>query len=239
MRLLHLLADWTRLGTKRCPVCATLTAPGSKELCDRCADSLTPRTGGYCPGCGEMFEDDSGPVSLCGECRTDPPPWNRLHFHSVYAGPLRDVILGYKFNNGLGRARLLSELSCAAHEKDAGQTPDVIIPAPLHRKRLLWRGYNQSGELCRLLARRLERPVVANGLIRTRHTRPQTRLGLVERRENIKGAFEADPALVRGKTVLLVDDVYTTGATLRECTVTLRRAGAAGVDVLVLGRAMG
>jgi len=235
-RLLHLLADWARLRTSRCPVCGALT---EDALCAKCGESLAPRTGGYCSGCGEIMGDDETPVSLCGECRTAPPPWDRLHFHSIYAGTLRDLILGYKFNNGLGRASLLAEMACAAHERNGGRTPDVIIPVPLHRKRLLWRGYNQSTELCRALGRKLNRPVPSDALVRIRHTKPQTTLGMVERRENIRAAFKADPALVKGKTVLLVDDVYTTGATLRECARTLRRAGADGLEVLVLARALG
>lgn len=236
-RILHLLTDWARLHTARCPVCGTLCDGG--VLCAVCAEALAPRTGGFCIGCGEIMGNDDTPVSRCGECRTDPPPWDRLHFHSIYAGTLRDIILGYKFNNGLGRAKLLADMACNAHERNDGMTPDLIIPVPLHRKRLLWRGYNQSTELCRVLARRLERPVVSDALVRIRHTPPQTTLGMAERQENIRAAFEADPDIIKGKSVLLVDDVYTTGATLRECARTLRRAGAAEVEVLVLARAMG
>lgn len=151
---------------------------------------------------------------------------------------LRDLILGYKFSNRLGLSRLLAEMAYTTFNKRSSRMPDLIIPVPLHRKRLLWRGFNQSAELSRLLAKRVERPLSHKGLIRTRHTRPQTRLGLTERQENIKAAFAADPSIVSGKTVLLMDDVYTTGSTLRECAKTLNGAGAAGVDVLVLSRAL-
>ena len=121
-------------------------------------------------------------------------------------------------------------------EQRQARTPDVIVPVPLHHRRLLWRGFNQSLEISRSLSKRLDRPVLKNGLTRIRNTPPQTRLGLRERRVNIKDAFLADTGQIRGRRVLLVDDVYTTGSTLRECARTLRRAGAFGVDVLVLAR---
>jgi ComF family protein len=133
---------------------------------------------------------------------------------------------------------LLADMAYNTFNTTAKSVPDAIIPVPLHRKRLLSRGYNQSTELCRSLARRLERPVISDGLNRIKNTVPQTKLGTVERQENIKAAFDASSIRVKGKSILLVDDVYTTGATLRECTRTLKRAGTKEVNVLVLARAM-
>jgi len=147
------------------------------------------------------------------------------------------MILGYKFNGGHGQARLLADMACQAFVNKDARLPDIIVPVPLHQKRLLWRGFNQSIEFSRRLGRKLDRPVSRNGLIRTRHTIPQTRLGLKERQINIKAAFAARQDIVEGKIVLIVDDVYTTGSTLNECAKTLKRAKAAGVDVLVLARA--
>lgn len=184
-----------------------------------------------------MSGREEAPPSLCPECRRTPPPWDRLHFHGRYSGPLRELILGYKFNGNFGRTQLLADMAHRAFDAASSPMPDVIIPVPLHRKRLLWRGFNQSTELSRIMAKRFRKPVLHNGLSRTRNTPPQTRLGREERQENIKGAFLGDPAQVGGKAVLLVDDVYTTGATLRECARTLKRAKAAHVDVLVLARA--
>ncbi len=132
---------------------------------------------------------------------------------------------------------MLSDMATAAFERSSVRMPDVIVPVPLHTKRLLWRGFNQSTELARALGKALNRPVPVKGLTRIRHTPPQTRLGLKERQNNIRNAFEADADTVRGKVVLVVDDVYTTGSTLNECAQTLLCAGAAGIDVLVLARA--
>ncbi len=184
-----------------------------------------------------MSGREDAPPSLCPECRRQPPPWTRLYFHGRYDGPLRDMILGHKFTSSLAHARLLADMADCAFRMAAEEIPDVIVPVPLHRNRLLKRGFNQATELARVLAGKLGRPMSADGLIRTRNTVPQTRLGHRERQANIKDAFAADPARVGDRSVLLVDDVYTTGATLRECARTLKRAGARPVQVLVLARA--
>ncbi|CCH48537.1 ComF family protein [Pseudodesulfovibrio piezophilus] len=230
------MLEWTGLHQGRCPVCAMLTARG--VLCETCASALAARTGGYCPGCGEIFADETMPLNLCGACRLSPEPWGRFFFHAIHTGALRDLILGYKFNNATGSTRLLAEMLAAAFLDKEGPPPDIIVPVPLHKRRLLWRGFNQSTELCRPLSQQTHSPIVQKSLVRTRYTQPQTMLGRAERRENIKSAFTANTDLVRGNRVLLVDDVYTTGATLRECTVMLKQAGATRVDVLVLARAM-
>ncbi|BDQ33545.1 ComF family protein [Pseudodesulfovibrio portus] len=235
------LARRIGLTARRCPACGAVThAPAKTDgntLCADCARAMAPRTGGYCPGCGHMSGRKDDPPSLCPECRRTPPPWARLHFHGKYADPLRTLILGYKFGGGFGHARLLADMAERAFNGTGNAVPDVIVPVPLHSRRLMWRGFNQATEMSRLLSRKLGRPMLQNGLVRTRNTVPQTRLGHRERQANIKDAFTADPGQVRGKTVLLVDDVYTTGATLRECARTLNRAGAAAVEVLVLARA--
>ncbi|QGY38613.1 ComF family protein [Pseudodesulfovibrio cashew] len=239
--MLHFLQRFltrARLTSTRCGVCGVLTDENG-GLCATCAEQLSPRTGGYCPRCGEIYGDEDEPPSPCGQCRTSPPPWEALRFHGPYAGLLRDLILDYKFRGGLHHSKLLADMASAAYPDVPDAAPDLIVPVPLHRKRLLWRGFNQSAELSRILSRRLDRPVETHALTRIRNTRPQTTLGLSERKENIKKAFAAAPERIKGRRVLLVDDVYTTGATLRECAETLRRAGAAGVEILVLARAMG
>jgi ComF family protein len=115
---------------------------------------------------------------------------------------------------------------------------DLLIPVPLDLERLRWRGFNQALALGRILAARRHRPLHPMALRRCRITPPQVGLNEAERRRNIAGAFAVrDRAAVRGRTILLVDDVMTTGATVDECAKTLRRAGARRVDVLVLARA--
>ncbi len=237
LQIMQKLASRMGLTMTRCPVCGVITDNIHNSLCPACADEIQPRTGGYCPQCGIMFGTNEDPPTHCAQCRHEPPPWDTLHFYGQYTGRLRDLILSYKFNNGFGRTHLLADMACRAFKGNNARIPDIIIPVPLHTRRLLWRGFNQSKELARILGEKLDRPVLANGLIRTRHTLPQTRLGLAERQVNIKGAFAADSNKVKDMVALVVDDVYTTGSTLNECTRTLKRAGAAGVDILVLARA--
>jgi len=227
-----------RLGLRagRCAVCGAILPHGDSHLCAACAGDLPLRTSGLCPACGVMSGREEAPPSLCPECRSAPPPWDELYFHGPYAGIMRRLILGYKFRNRFERNRLLSALAVSAFAARSVHLPDAVVPVPLHDRRLVWRGFNQSLEIARGLARHVDRPLLVHGLTRTRNTPPQTRFGLKERQANIKGAFAANPALVKGKRLLLVDDVYTTGSTLRECTRTLKRAGCAGVDVLVLAR---
>lgn len=223
-------------GETRCPSCEAVMDSG-KTLCADCLKLLEPRIGGYCICCGAMFGRDSDDPGLCSECRLDPKPWSRLYFHSPYDGRLREMILAYKFSGRIGLGRLLQEMAVMAFEREAKELPDVIVPVPLHPKRLVKRGFNQSLELGRLLSARTARPIAAEALKRLRNTTPQSRLKGRERLENIKGAFCADPEHVRDRSVLLVDDVLTTGATIEECTKALHSAGAGHVEVLVLAKA--
>ena len=162
-------------------------ADRTRPLCARCAVELPLRTGGYCPSCGEMYGREADPPTRCAECRLTPPPWDELYLHGRYAGLLRDLILGFKFRNSYGRARLLADLGALAYGSGRGLPPDLVVPVPLHTRRLLWRGFNQSLEIARGVAGRLSAPLSAVALTRTRNTPPQTRLGVKERQANIRG----------------------------------------------------
>jgi ComF family protein len=118
--------------------------------------------------------------------------------------------------------------------------PDLIVPVPLHPRRLRERGFNQSGLLAGEFARRIKAPVSYDALRRKSQTLPQTRLNREERLRNVKGAFEiSDAGKVRGRRILLVDDVFTTGTTLSECARTLKRKGGASeVHALTVTRAL-
>jgi len=164
-------------------------------------------------------------------------PWDRFFFYGPYRGPLGALIRDYKFKSRLGLGVLLGTFLIRAYTRlNPNQPPGLIVPVPLHKSRLAHRGYNQSLESARALAKAVSRPLAPNALIRNRHTTPQTRLKANERERNLKDAFTADQKLVSGKTILLIDDIMTTGATLKESARTLKRAGAAGMDVLVLAR---
>lgn len=144
----------------------------------------------------------------------------------------------YKYNRDVSLAAPLSRL-LARHCPVDLDGYDLVVPVPLHVSRLRWRGFNQALLLARRLVRGRRPGVDPFVLERTRPTLPQVELDEVERRRNVAHAFHVRrPAAVQGRRVLLVDDVYTTGSTVKECSHALRRAGAAEVDVLVLARAV-
>jgi ComF family protein len=222
----------------RCQCCGALATkiPGELPLCPECARELRLRTGGYCPRCGAIFADETAAPHLCAACLRSPPPYERLTFFAAYAPPLDECILSFKFAAALSRQNLLCAMLHAAFARLGPPVPDVVVPVPLHERRLRERGFNQSLELARGLAGRTGIGLAATALSRLRDTVPQARLERAERLLNLKGAFAADPRQVAGRRVLLVDDVSTTGATLVECTAALLAAGAATVDVAVLAR---
>jgi ComF family protein len=233
------------LDEARCPSCgrAWSRPPGaSGSLCPDCLAGHAPPAGAACPGCGARPAVPQDVPLTCGECLRNPRPWGRLLAAGPYDGRLRAMILAYKFEGRLDFGRQLQELLLAAFERGLDDFPelaacDVIVPVPLHPRRLLSRGFNQSREAARLLSARRGLPIAAEALRRVRRTVPQMLLGAAERVENIRGAFAARRELVADRSTLLVDDIMTTGATLEECARTLAAAGAARVDVLVLARA--
>jgi ComF family protein len=203
-------------------------------VCPECAAQITWVASPLCTCCGRVFESQDGPDRVCGDCQADPPPFTRARAAALYDGPVAQAITGFKFSRQLAflpvmqywlKQPLCLELVAAA---------DFLAPVPLHPKRIKNRGFNQS----LLLARAFPgAPVAREALTRTRHTPPQVGLNPKERRDNVKGAFAVtDPARVQDKSVLLIDDLYTTGSTVKECARVLRKAGARRVEVLTVAR---
>jgi ComF family protein len=172
---------------------------------------------------------------LCGECRHRPPAYDRLRAVWSYEPPLEQVIHALKF----GRLDFLgSHLADELWHRLGGELreAELVVPVPLHWRRQMIRGYNQAERIARPLAKRLGRPLVS-ALRRTRATPPQARLERSRRRANLRGAFhQRRTPPIRGRHLLLVDDVATTGATLHQASVALRRAGAAAVMALAVAR---
>jgi competence protein ComFC len=154
--------------------------------------------------------------------------------------PLRRVVQKFKYGRKVSLGKPLGRLMTAGCEEFLSACEvDLILPVPLHRKRLRWRGFNQSVLLAQQVSRTYGIPLDPFVICRQKETLPQTELAEDERRKNVRGAFSIEAKeVVHGKNILLVDDVYTSGATVNECSRVLIRTGAKEVYVLTLARAM-
>lgn len=220
-----------------CLACgAQVAEPGS--LCGACWERITYIGPPVCAACGLPFAVDAGPEMLCGACLAEPPPFGRARAVFRYDGASRALVLRFKHADRIEGAPAFARwMARAGAELLKGC--DLLVPVPMHRWRLFLRRYNQAAVLAMALGRLSAIPVATGVLIRRRRTPPQGHLGRAERASNVKGAFATAsfaPSRLEGRRVVLVDDVLTTGATVGECARVLRKAGAAQVDVLTLGR---
>ncbi len=224
--------------------CGCAAAAPHPSFCARCRAAIRTPQAPLCVVCGIPFSTASGGDHRCGHCLRHRFGFRRARACALYSAadtgqhPLKTVLQRYKYNREVGLARPLAQLLFERCPVSLGAY-EVIMPVPLHVARLRWRGFNQAHLLLKPLARQAGVPIDAFSLERVRPTRPQVELTETERRRNVAHAFRVTrPECVRGQRILLVDDVYTTGATVDECSHALRRAGAASVDVLVLARAV-
>lgn len=222
----------------RCPVSGEIV-DGPGLVSPAVWASLSFISAPYCAACGMPFEfttDSAG--MMCGACLADPPVYGHARAALTYDDASRELILGFKHGD-----QTQNVLSFVPWMKQAGAdlwtAADVLMPVPLHWTRLLKRRYNQSALIAQGLARATCKPVLLDGLRRVRATPTQGHLKPDERKKNVKKAFIVPPkrrAQITDKNVLLIDDVYTTGATVNECARALQEAGAKNVDVLTLAR---
>ncbi len=222
----------------RCLGCGSVVE-GSDRLCADCWRGLTFLGPPLCRLCGYPLPEAAAELPVCGVCSIEPPPFDRARAALRYDDGARGMILRFKHADRIDIASTFGRMLANA---GAELLPDcdVIAPVPLHRWRLLKRGYNQAALLTRTLSDLSGRPTVPDLLQRTRATASQQGLGSAKRRQNVNmNAFRPHPwhrRRIAGRRVLLIDDVLTTGATIEACTRVLKRAGASAVDVLALAR---
>lgn len=229
-KCLYNMQSW--LNARPCPVCQGRAAHG-RDFCAGCAAAL-PYLGPACPRCAAPH-DLGASTAECGRCQTEAPAYTASSALFRYAFPIDRLIQGLKYHGQLHHARLLGEL-LAARLAPHPTRPECILPVPLHAARLRERGYNQSLELARILARRLEVDLDYRSLQRTRATAPQTGLPLDQRARNVRQAFALAPGF-SARHVAIVDDVMTSGHTAEAVAKCLRRAGVEEVEVWVVARA--
>lgn len=238
--------SWLRRGTglaldalwpPRCALCQKSVGDAG-QLCPSCWGQFAFISDPACASCGLPFAFDTGPDTLCGECLADPPPFDHARAALRYNDSSRNLILGFKHGDHTLLTRLFAPWLMLAG-KSFIMEADIIVPVPLHRWRLLRRRYNQAALLASALARLSRKPFDPLVLQRRRFTRSQGGLGRSARERNVQGAFYISPEKIRhikGKSILLVDDVYTTGATVKACARALKQAGAARVLALTIAR---
>ena len=236
-RLLHALLPAPCLGCGT-PLPARQLGLG---LCRACRARLRPLPPGVCAVCCQPLPAAGLPPGWrCQACREEPPAFDRLLALWSYEEPLAAVVRALKFRRLDYLGRHLGEALAgrfAGELVELGEI-DLVVPVPLHWRRRLARGYNQAERIARPLAARLGLPLAAL-LRRARATPPQSLLGKAARVANLRRAFRvADPARLRGRHLLLVDDVATTGATLEAAAAVLRGAGAAAVTAVTAGRTL-
>ncbi|MEJ2040507.1 MAG: ComF family protein [Desulfosarcinaceae bacterium] len=217
-------------------------------LCPRCARDFRAVESPLCTCCGAPFASSEGADHLCGRCLNQPPAFSCARSAGYYEGGLRVMIHQLKYKGYVQAAAPLSRLLWRTFKRhwDPGSI-DLLLPVPLHRKRLHGRGFNQAVQLLRRWPALAREEGVALGmdrvkpklLVRRRNTPPQTGLDSRQRIDNVKGAFMVESTSeVRKRSILIVDDVFTTGATVDACARTLIKAGASRVCVLTLARSV-
>ena len=232
---MRLAIDWVL--PPRCVSCGSLVADHG-GLCAPCWGGMRWIERPFCEVTGAPMGLDLGPGMLSPLAIASPPPFERARACVMFDAIPRRLVHRLKYSDETALAPWMARWMARCAGELAGDC-DVIVPVPLHARRLAARRFNQSAELSRPLARHVGLPHRPAWLVRTKRTRQQVGLGHLERRRNVSGAFvvpEAHKPDLKGRRVLLVDDVLTTGATLGAATRALKRGGAREVDVLTFAR---
>lgn len=217
------------------PFCLVCEKPGEHFLCADCIEQIDTIEPPCCRKCGLPTDH-----LYCPECELREFAFESARSAGVFDGVLRNAIHEFKFRFHLGLADPLSELMvrCFPNTYLAGKA-DIVVPVPIHHSRLVERGFNQAIELSRRFCKRVSLPMETSALYRVKRTKHQVNLPYDQRATNIEGAFAVkDAGKIAGKRVLLIDDVFTTGATLNEAAKVLREAGASAIYAYTLARSL-
>ncbi|WP_066794239.1 ComF family protein [Sphingomonas soli] len=220
----------------RCPGCGEITQHDHR-FCTRCWSSLRFLGPPWCALCHAPFEYDRGEGAACGECMANPPVHSGVRAAVAYGEVARAVALKLKYSGRLACA----ETMAGAMARLMPEGADLLVPVPLHRWRIWRRGFNQAALIAKSLSKMHDVPVDAELLRRVKATPVLRGLGHNGRAKAVAGAFalRGDAESLRGKTIVLVDDVHTSGATANACTRVLKRGGAEKVVLLCWARVLG
>ncbi len=224
---------FSNLFPSRCILCQR-TVSQHFEICPDCYQSL-PHNNNCCMHCALPLAEDVKTPVLCGRCIQVLPAFDYAHTPFRYEDAIIKLVHQLKFSEKISTARTIGEM-LLAQLLTTNEKPDCILPVPLHNKRLRQRGFNQSMEISRVLAKNLGVPIESSAVIRQRSTAAQTGLNAKQRKKNMKGAFSVKSKL-NYQHVLIVDDVMTTGATVNELAKVLKKNKVGRVGVLSIARA--
>lgn len=226
----------------RCILCQqTVAGQAVNEHIEVCPDCLRalPYNNCCCMRCALPLAEEIGANILCGRCIKKMPAFDYSHSLFRYEDDIIKLIHQLKFAEKITYARSIGEMlltKLQAEIQTTKEAPECLLPVPLHKTRLRQRGFNQSIEIARVLAKKLEIPIVHDVVIRQRSTESQTRLNVKQRKKNIKGAFSV-VRKINYKHVLIIDDVVTTGSTVNELAKVLKQNKVKRVGVLSIARA--
>jgi ComF family protein len=218
----------------RCPGCGAIVDEDF-AFCLPCWSGMVFLGEPCCARCGVPFAHDMGAGAECGTCLADPPPWDGARAVLAYGDVARTVALRLKYGRRIGLARLIARRML----RHVGDTEALIVPVPLHRWRLWQRGFNQSALIADHLGRLTGWPVDKHALQRVKRTVPLRGMNAAARMKTVRGAFALRTGHdMKGRRVLLIDDVHTSGATAAACVRTLKRGGAGDVRLLCWARVL-
>ena len=223
----------------RCTLCGVMVQDAG-GFCPDCWQTLDFLGEPACHRCYLPFDTPQGEGALCGGCIADPPPYAMARAPLVYGHGSRELIIRLKYGRRIGNAKIMARMmQMALREVSASAAADVVlVPVPLHRWRLWWRGFNQAALIAQHLGKMTETPLAVDALIRRKPTQSMRGLGRKARQRAVSGAFRINPTTpaLTDRHVILIDDVLTTGATAAACVRTLHRAGAERVSLISFAR---
>ena len=223
--------------SSRCVVCELDAGAPSTSICTPCESDFFPAGVARCERCAlRLPEGTSGAPRICGRCLRDAPHFDATTTLGDYVSPVDGMVIALKFTARLDLARFFGRLLVSRFEAMPQSVKEsAVIPVPLAFERLRQRGFNQAHQIARAFATAAGRPLIADRLLRVRHSPPQQSLALKERRRNVRDAFTANGGF-SGQHIFVVDDVMTTGSTLNEVARVLKKAGALRVHNLIVAR---
>ena len=226
-----------RLLPSRCVVCELQPGDASTSICTQCEADFFAAETARCERCAiGIPHAKTGAPRICGRCLASVPHFDTTTTLADYVSPVDGMVIALKFTARLDLARFFGRLLASRLSSLPSSANDgVVVPVPLAFERVRQRGFNQSHQIARAFASAAGRLLVADRLLRVRHTPPQRSLALDERRRNVRGAFAIEGTL-GGAHVFVVDDVMTSGSTLDEVARVLKQAGAARVHNLIVAR---